>query len=152
MGLADRGTAIGFVRQLGVPTGTLRQAGDLLSPSGRWKSVEVGTWFLKYAGIQQRVGHLFQSRIDCVEPADGRSARQGFYYLGQILYFDARIPDLLWVDYDIGPFFARAEAQVRLHLDIDTAGSYFVGQLIQDFFGPAKLAVDVLAYEADLFH
>jgi hypothetical protein len=62
------------------------------------------------------------------------------------------MPNLFWVKHDIGPFFARPEAQVRFHLYIERPGSYFVSQFIHDFFGPAKFAVNVLAYEADLRH
>jgi hypothetical protein len=56
------------------------------------------------------------------------------------------------MDHHIGPLFAAPEAQVRFNLHVQRSGSYFVSQLIHDFFGSSKLAVDVLAYEADLFH
>jgi hypothetical protein len=56
------------------------------------------------------------------------------------------------MDHDIGPFFAPTEAQVRFNLYVQRSGSYFLSQLVHDFFGPAKLAVNVLAHEAELFH
>jgi hypothetical protein len=56
------------------------------------------------------------------------------------------------MDHDIRPFFAAPEAQIGFHLYVQRSGRYFVSQLIHDFFGTSKLAVDVLAYKADLFH
>jgi hypothetical protein len=56
------------------------------------------------------------------------------------------------MDHDIGTFFAAPKAQVGFYLYVQRSGGYFVSQLIHDFFGSSKLAIDVLAYEADLFH
>src|SRR5262249_15257613 len=56
------------------------------------------------------------------------------------------------MDDDVGAFLAAPEAHVGFYLYVQRSGSYFVGYLSHHFFGCAQLAVDVLAYKAELFH
>ena len=53
---------------------------------------------------------------------------------------------------DIRPKIAAPEANIRLHLGIERSRRDLFGKLIHESFRAAAQAVDVLAYEASLFH